>query len=254
MDFMYPWAGLAVGLLMGLTGIGAGSVMTPLLIVVFQTPPTVAVHLSLVYASVTKVFGAWAHVRSGNVDLPLIRRMLVGSVPGVLLGSALVAYGVIAYPERVQGLLRHGIGWALLLAYVTVVTRPWWQGRPAAGWIRAQVARWRLRPVACFGVGLLVGVTSIGSGSMFTPLLAHGTSLPSRRIVGTVLVHALLITAVGAAFHSWITPLHWKALGLILLGSVPGVLLGSRLTLHVPERVLSGLVGGALFIAGLRMV
>lgn len=254
MDWMYPWAGLVVGLLIGLTGIGAGSIMTPLLIVVFGLPPTVAVHLSLVYASVTKVFGAWAHVRAGNVDLPLIRRMAVGSVPGVLLGSALVAYGVVAHPERVQGLLRHGVGWALLLASVTVVTRTWWQRRLAAGWIRAQAARWRLWPFVCFGVGLLVGVTSIGSGSMFTPLLTHGTSLPSRRIVGTVLVHALLITAVGAAFHSWITPFPWEAFSLILIGSIPGVLLGSRLTLHVPEGVLRGLVGGALFIAGLRMV
>ncbi|GBC85033.1 hypothetical protein HRbin11_01474 [bacterium HR11] len=254
MDWMYPWAGLAVGLLMGLTGIGAGSIMTPLLIVVFGLPPTVAVHLSLVYASVTKVFGAWAHVRAGNVDLPLIRRMAVGSVPGVLLGSALVAYGALAHPERVQELLRHGIGWALLLASITVVARSWWQDRSVAVWIRAQAARWWLRPVACFGVGLLVGVTSIGSGSMFTPLLTHGTSLPSRRIVGTVLMHALLITAVGAFFHSRVTLLPWKALGLILIGSIPGVLIGSRLTLHVSERVLRGLVGGALLIAGLRMV
>jgi uncharacterized membrane protein YfcA len=254
MEFLYPWAGLAVGFLMGLTGIGAGSVMTPLLIIVFQMPPTVAVHLSLVYASVTKVFGAWAHMRAGNVDFPLVRRMAIGSIPGVLLGSALVAYGVVAHPERIQALLRHGIGWALLLAAVTVLARPWWQGRPAVGWLRTQAVRWRLGPVVCFGVGLLVGVTSIGSGSMFTPLLVHGTSLPSRRIVGTVLVHALLITAVGAAFHSWITPLHGKALVLILLGSLPGVLLGSRLTLRVPERVLSGLIGGALLMAGLRMV
>ncbi|MCS7311718.1 MAG: sulfite exporter TauE/SafE family protein [Acidobacteria bacterium] len=254
MDWMYSWTGLAVGLLMGLTGIGADSIMTPLLIVVFGLPPTVAVHLSLVYASVTKVFGAWAHTRSGNVDLPLIRRMAVGSVPGVLLGSALVAYGAIAHPERVQGLLRHGIGWALLLASVTIVSRPWWQGRVTAAWIRTQAARWWLWPFVCFGAGMLVGVTSIGSGSMFTPLLAHGTSLPSRRIVGTVLVHALLITAAGAAFHSWVTPLDGRALGLILIGSIPGILLGSRLTLHVPEEVLRGLVGGALLIAGLRMV
>lgn len=254
MDVLYPLAGLVVGLSMGLTGIGAGSIMTPLLIVFFRLPPTVAVHLSLVYASLTKVLGAWAHARSGNVDVRLVRRMLVGSVPGVLCGSGLVAYGVMTHPERVQSMLRHGIGWALLLAAVTMVFRPWWRTWSVMERLRTQAARWGLAPLACFGAGLVVGLTSIGSGSMFTPLLTHGTSLPSRRIVGTVLVHALIITAVGAVLHSWVTPLQWKVVALILLGSVPGVWLGSRLTLYVPERVLSGLVGGALLIAGLRMV
>jgi uncharacterized protein len=258
MNWTDPALGFVVGVLLGTTGTGGGAVMTPLLVLVRGTQPIVAVGTDLVWALVTKLFGAFFYSRSGAVDYALVRPLAWGSLPGCLLGIAVLhaARGRLREAELNAFLLR-AVGLALILVAASLLARMVLKPR---GWRRG----WKpLRPktraaltVATGAVvGLLVALTSVGSGSLVLAVLLvayAGASL--RRIIGVDMLHSVLLGAVAALGQWGMGSVNERLLAGLLLGSIPGIWLGARLGLAIPEKVLRPLLASLLFAVGYKFL
>ncbi len=250
--------GFVVGILVGLTGMGGGSLMTPLLILVLRVSPVVAVGTDLVQMTVTKAFGAWQHHRQGSVDYRLAFRLAVGSVPGALAGV-----GFLALLERrgvaIDAVVSQALGVALLLVAVLLLARMvlgrWRLFGTGAGAEGFSLEKSRALPAISFGVGVLVGVTSVGGGALFVVVLVSMFPVMAmRRVVGTDVFHALMLTSVAGLAHWGAGHVDFILSANILIGSIPGVLIGSRLTAFIPSRGLRAMVIATLFVVGLRML
>ncbi len=255
-DWLLPIYGFVVGVLVGLTGMGGGVLMTPLLMLGLGMPATAAVGTDLAYSTLTKLAGAWQHWRQGTVDGRVVRSMALGSVP-----AALVAVGVVSWLHgsdqgRVDVWLERAIGVMLGVAAVLMLRRV------LAGSGGHQVAldrsgahpTARLVAIGALG-GFLVGLTSIGSGSLIIALLVMTISLRPERLVGTDVAHAFLLVGAAAVAHFVVLREVDVALAAkLLVGSIPGVLLGSRLTLWVPRRPLQVGMAGLLLSTAVTML
>jgi uncharacterized protein len=251
-------AGLAVGILVGLTGMGAGSLMTPILITVFGIPPTTAVGSDLIYAAITKVFGAARHHQLKNVNKELGLWMGAGSVPAAILGVFTLYEILPRIGLDVNSVLLNLIGTILLLVGITVAVRTFitiprlWDASklPTDGPLTRQHKILAL----CIGVvfGFILGLTSVGSGVFFGIALVTLFPLAARRVVGTDLFHAMLVTiAAGVATVAFGTP-NYSVVGSILIGSIPGILIGSHFTNKAPDRALRGIIAVVLAASGLK--
>jgi len=244
------WAlGFGVGVLVGLTGMGGGSVMTPAL-VLLGFRPAVAVGTDLVVWGVTKLLGAVQHLRQGTADWRLALLLATGSVPGALLGALLLPWWE-ALGVRIDDLLQHLLGGVLVVtagALLLGLRRPL---SPSA------LGERRWLPVlllASFLVGLLVAWTSVGSGVLFMALMASTLPLPAVALVGTDLVHASLLTLAAAAAHLGIGDVDLGLAGHLLVGTMPGVVVGSRLSRRLSDERLRSLVGIFMLAVGVRLL
>jgi len=231
--------------------------MTPLLILLLGVRPVVAVGSDLAYAAITKIVGAVQHFRQNTVDLRVVAFLAMGSVPGSMAGVLLITWYKGVAGANVDILVQRALGGSLALAGLVMLLTPLLHQRfPQVG-TEPPLARksGRLITMAIGAlVGTLVGLTSVGSGSLLVPFLFFYYRLRASKIVGTDVFHgALLISAAGLA--------HWNAgnvdLGLVinlLIGSIPGVLIGSRLTLKVPETVLRAFIASLLLLVGVRLI
>jgi uncharacterized protein len=251
-------AGLAVGVLVGLTGMGAGSLMTPVLITVFGIPPSTAVGSDLIYAAITKCFGAARHHQLKNVNRELGLWMASGSVPAAILG-VFTLYEVLPRlnidPDTV---LLDAIGTILVIVAITVAARTFltipklWSADdlPTDG----ELDRNHKILAVCIGVvfGFILGLTSVGSGVFFGLALVTLFPLSARKVVGTDLFHGMMVTlAAGAATILWGTP-NFSVVASILIGSIPGILIGSHFTHRSPDRLLRGAIALVLGASGLK--
>jgi uncharacterized protein len=250
-------AGLAVGLLVGLTGMGAGSLMTPIMITVFGIPAGTAVGTDLVYAAVTKTFGGLRHNQLHNVNRELALWMGAGSVPASILG----VYSLYnLFGDNINSWLPEVIGIALVLVGIAVAIRTFVAVRWA---LNADLLpkdgpltrRHRVMALAVGAVfGFLLGMTSVGSGVFFGMALVTVFPLSARRVVGTDLFHAMLVTiAAGLATWLWGTP-NFGYVGSILVGSIPGILIGSQFTARMHEKALRGSISAVLAASGLKLL
>lgn len=248
MDPLLTLAGLGVGAVVGLTGMGGGALMTPLLVLAFGVPPLAAVSSDLAASAVMKPFGGWVHARRGTVNWRLVRWLCAGSVPSAFAGVLLLR--VIPGDEAVQRSIQYALGAALVLAVIGLVAKAY-AGRHrdgrAASTGAARAIRVRPLPTVLLGAagGLVVGLTSVGSGSLIIViLLALYPALRPNDLVGTDLVQAVPLVAAAAAGHLFFGDLQLPLAGGILLGSVPGVLIGARLSSRAP----AGIVRAALVV------
>jgi uncharacterized membrane protein YfcA len=254
-NLCYPLTGLLAGVLIGLTGMGGGSLMTPLLILLLGIKPTIAVGSDLAYAAVTKVVGAAMHHQQRTVDHGLVWRLAVGSVPGSLVGVACVHALQRHLGEGAQQIIARVLGLMLILVAVSL----FWRCSPRSGrWSIPVVAEPRARWVAAVSAGIvlgfLVGVTSVGSGTLFGVLLLVVFGLPARQMVGTDVFHAAVLTLAAASAHVWAHNVDYGLVGSLLLGSLPGVMIGSKLAVRMPERALRPVLAGVLLLSGLKMI
>ncbi|MFI4939080.1 MAG: sulfite exporter TauE/SafE family protein [Burkholderiales bacterium] len=244
----YAVSGFAVGILVGLTGVGGGSLMTPLLTLLFGIPPTVAVGTDLAFASVTKLAGTFAHRLNGTVHWEVVRRLCLGALPAAGLATlALKHFG--ALDKDIAQIIRYSIACSVMLTVVALLFR----GKMQA-WVRAHPEKQLqgmplvLATVAA-GVllGTLVTVSSIGAGAIGATLLVLlYPQLSPAEIAGTDIAYAVPLTAIAALGHWWLGSINWPLLAMLLLGSVPGITLGSLAARAVPEMVLRGLLATTL--------
>jgi uncharacterized membrane protein YfcA len=232
-------AGFAVGVLVGLTGVGGGALMTPLLISSFGVAPPVAVGTDLLYASITKTAGGWRHHVADHVDWPVVWRLAAGSLPAAALVLAIIAM----LPENSTYVLTHWIRMGLVVALpisgLAIVLYPF-VTRKSPGNDAGDVPP-RTVPTVLFGaaLGLLVTLTSVGAGAIgVTVLAALYPMLPAKRLVGTDIAHAVPLTLLGGLGHFGLGNVDAGLLLALLCGSIPGILIGARLAGLAPEWLL----------------
>ncbi len=233
----YLVLGLVVGLMVGLTSIGAGAIATPVLILLLGVPPLLAVGSSIVTGAAIKAFGAIKHRQRGAVDYILLKRLLWGSIPAVGL-AVLALYWLRGRDLNLADLwVDRSLGVALVVLGLCVLARD-------TRWVR----RWQadeyhpnagLRGVVIGAVvGLLFGLTSIGTGSLLVVLMSIFLALSESRVVGTAIVYGFAISLLASALHIYVGTVHWRLVVLLLAGGIPGVLLGSELAARAPRRFL----------------
>jgi len=260
--------GLLVGTFIGISGVGGSSLMTPLLILLLRIHPVIAVGTDLVYSVPTKILGTAVHGRHDTIDRRLVFGLIIGGLPGALLGLAVAAYARQHFPlESLDTLVRRAVGIALIISAVVLVVgifsrrnvKTGEEGAAAAGadvpaviWNRATQIK-----VAALGlfVGAAVSITSIGSGAITLPALyALLPRLTLRRLVGSDIAFATLLLPIAAIGNFFLGNVDLKLAGNLLIGSLPGVVLGSYLCGLLPEKVLRPAVAGILVFAGTRLV
>ena len=255
MTWQFTLAGLLTGLLVGMTGMGGGSLMTPILIFLFGIPPATAIGTDIAHGAVFKTVGAVQHRRMGNVRARLAGWMLIGSAPMSLLGVWVGVQLTERYGDDAKSVMGQVLGAALLFGAVGLVTK---------SVVRTQAIgkpRWNLSKrdkVAAVLIGVLggfiVGLTSVGSGVFFGLSLLVIFPMRAHRVVGTDIFHAAALLYVAGAAHWAAGNIDFGLLGWLLLGSIPGVLLGGRLTLSIPEQSLRLLLAGVLGLAGIKLL
>jgi uncharacterized protein len=249
--------GLGVGLLVGMTGIGGGSLMTPLLILVFGVKPVTAVGTDLAYAAVTKTVGGYKHWRQKTVDVSLSSWMALGSVPAAVGGVYVLGALERAHGEEFDELLLTLLAAALLLCGGATLARALFLKRMHER-ERERIERCRRHKVAAVALGVFVGfvlgITSAGSGALIAVGLILVFRLVPTRVVGTDVFHAAILLWAAAAAHIGAGNVDFLLAGNILLGSVPGVWLGSHWSVRVPVPVLRTTLGVVLVGSGLGLL
>lgn len=247
-----PLFGFVVGFIVGLTGLGGAVLMTPLLLLGFNLPPALAVGTDLAYSLPTKIVGAVQHARLGNVSWRHVRRLALGSLPAAAAAVWFVAILQQSAAAHSDAWLRKAIGVTLIVACALLAYRAVRPGRPA---VSAETGDGGVGTVLVGAIGgLLVGLTSVGSGSIIMALLVFAAPLAPRYLVGTDVVHAVLLVGVAGAGYAWLGQIDYGVAGAVLLGSLPGVWLGSRLTAKAPRRGLQLVLAVLLLVAGASLV
>jgi uncharacterized membrane protein YfcA len=241
-----------VGILIGLTSMGGAALMTPFLIAAVGVQPLFAVGTDLVYSSITKILGAWVHYRHGKVDVRTACYLASGSIPGSFLGfSSLKLVQRMGMDANVY--LKHALGIMLVLVAATVLFRAFW---PNAG-VSFTIPKQHVRKLTiAWGalVGFGVGMTSVGSGSLTAPFLILLYAESPDRLVATDVFHAAFLVGATALLYGGSGQVEWGLVPLLLAGSLPGVVLGSYLSRHVPALKLRLVLGIVLFATGIRMI
>ena len=257
MDPLVIAFGLGVGILIGLTGIGGGSLMTPLLVLFAGISPVVAIGTDLAYGAITKTLGGWRHWRKGTVDLGVSMWLAVGSMPGALVGVWLLDRLHGAYGESFEPALLASIAVALVIVAVTILGRALFMPKLVARERHAvpQTRRTKITAVVIGAVlGLILGVTSVGSGALIGLALILVFQLTPHRVVGTDVFHAAILLWVAGVAHFASGNVDFALMGTILVGSLPGVLIGTQLIGHVPANALRPALGCVLLASALGIL
>ena len=257
MDWMYTLSGFLVGLIVGVTGVGGGSLMTPLLVLFFGVSPATAVGTDLLYASLTKTLGGWVHGRRGTVDWKVVSMLGLGSLPAAVVTIALLKY--FALDEKsLHSLVTGVLSVALLMTATALLLKDQIKklARRKDGTVYELHHRYLPAATIVTGsvVGALVTVSSIGAGVLGTvALLFLYPRMPAVKVVGTDIVHAVPLTAVAGMGHMALGTVDLVLLGSLLLGSLPGIYIGSHLSAKVPEKILRPILAIMLLVIGIRM-
>ncbi len=254
MDWLAVISGFGVGAIVGLTGVGGGSLMTPLLLTVFKLNPAVAIGTDLWFAAITKTSGSIAHHRHGHVDYKILWLLLAGSIPASIATLALMHFTGLT--KGWASALTFSLGIALLLTAVTVAYKKVWHqlGLKLEKWIPES-----RKPVFTVASGLILGVlvtlSSIGAGAIgATLILLLYPRLEARRLVGTDIAHAVPLTLVAGIGHATMGHVDWSLLVALLVGSIPGIWIGAQLTRKMPDQLVRALLCVALVTAGLKVI
>jgi uncharacterized protein len=255
-NWEYSVTGLGIGLLVGLTGMGGGSLMTPLLILVFDFKPTLAVGTDILHGAVFKTFGALRHRRLGTVHARVTFWMFLGSAPLSLVGVELAEYLERRYGDDVESAGAKVIGAALFLGALGLVAKTFVRRGVQPSDAPFLLAN-RDRAIALLlgaGGGFIVGLTSVGSGTFFALVMLLVFPLTAAKIVGTDIWHAAALLWVAGTSHLLHGNVDLGVMGWLLLGSIPGILVGSQITVRVPDRALRIALATTLGVSGVRLL
>ncbi|MEQ1525262.1 MAG: sulfite exporter TauE/SafE family protein [Gallionella sp.] len=258
MDGMYTLSGFLVGMIVGVTGVGGGSLMTPLLVLVFGVSPATAVGTDLLYASLTKTLGGWVHSRKGSVDWKVTGLLAMGSLPAAVITISLLKF-IALDAKTLKTVVTSVLSVALLATATALLLKDSIKkiARRKDGTVYELHHRYLAAATIATGVvvGTLVTISSVGAGVLGTvALLFLYPRMSAVKVVGTDIVHAVPLTAVAGMGHLALGTVDLVLLGSLLLGSLPGIYVGSHLSSKVPEKVLRPLLAAMLLIIGLKMM
>lgn len=256
MTVSYIVSGFAVGILIGLTGVGGGSLMTPLLTLLFDIHPNIAVGTDLAFAAATKTTGTFIHRFKGTVRWDIVRRLCYGAIPAAIITTLLLKhFGTIA--ENIAQMIRYTIAISVILTIIALLFKSKLQV-----WLHTHTA-YHLKGtkliyatiLSGFLLGTLVTISSIGAGVVgATLLILLYPYLSPAEIAGTDIAYAVPLTAVAAFGHWWLRSIDLVLLSALLLGSIPGITLGSLAARAVPERILRGLLAITLTSVAIKLI
>jgi uncharacterized protein len=253
--WQFTLTGLLIGTLVGMTGMGGGSLMTPVLVILFGVNPTVAIGTDIAHGAIFKTVGAVQHRRMGNVRAQLAGWMLLGSAPMSLVGVWLADWIQDRYGEGIESVMAQVLGGALLFGCAGLLAKTFIRAKEVGDEAFVLTTRDKVAAVLIgFFGGFIVGLTSVGSGVFFGLTLLVIFPLRAHKVVGTDIFHAAALLYVAGIGH-WIAGnVDMSIVGWLLLGSIPGVLIGGHLTLSIPEQPLRLLLATVLGLAGLKLV
>ena len=262
MDLPYIFSGFLVGMLVGVTGVGGGSLMTPLLVFLFGFQPAVAVGTDLLFAAITKTSGVWVHHgKHGSVNWKVVGLLSMGSLP-LAVATIFVIRHLISIGQQTSGLITYALGIALILTACALLVRSYLLRNSERVVDSGDIAAGRfnkLQVPATILVGAVLGVlvtlSSVGAGAMGTiAILFLYPRMSTLRVIGTDLAHAIPLTAVAGIGHWSLGHVDFTLLGSLLIGSVPGIWIGSHLSAKIPEKVLRPILASILLLIGVKFV
>jgi len=256
MELLHTLAGFLVGILVGLTGVGGGALMTPLLVLVFGVPTLTAIGTDLAYAAITKSTGVCCHRQQGSIRWDLVKHLAIGSIPGSLLSLLLLSS--FKTSVEVEHVITIVLGFCLLITATLLLFRDK-LGKlsflPNDNKLENRPKQYRLLNIAGFFIGVLVTLSSIGAGALTAAVIfVLFPNLDSRTLVGTDLTHALPLAVIAGAGHLGLGNVDLTLLGSLLIGSLPGVFIGVRLGRLVPEQILRKVLAWLLIILGMKFI
>ncbi|ADJ28957.1 sulfite exporter TauE/SafE family protein [Nitrosococcus watsonii] len=265
MELGYILAGLVVGFMVGLTGVGGGSLMTPLLIFGFGIPPLAAVGTDLLFAALTKMGGIWAHWRHHTIQWRVVGLLALGSIPSTLIALQILKL-FQARGLQLEGIINTALGTALVLTAVALPMKSWLQrmaARRALPKIMQPAYSLRCNPrfttvstLVMGGVlGFLVTLSSIGAGALgAVVLLFLYPGLRTVQVVATDITHAVPLTAIAGIGHWYLGSVDMALLGNLLLGSLPGIYVASHIGVNIPERTMQTVLATLLMLVGIKFI
>jgi len=253
-DPLYSLSGFAVGALVGMTGVGGGSLMTPVLILLFGVHPATAVGTDLLYAAATKTGGSLVHGFARSIEWHVVRRLATGSVPATIVTLAALSHFNLS-GEAARNLITLVLSVALFATAIVLVF-----GTSIVAAYRARVVELDPQRTATNTVlvgtvlGVLVSISSVGAGAIgVIALIMLYPHLPMAKIVGSDIAHAVPLTLIAGTGHWMMGSVDWHIMGSLLVGSLPGIFVGSYFAVRVPERTLRLVLATTLFVVASRI-
>ena len=253
-DWAYALSGFIVGVLVGLTGVGGGSLMTPLLVLLFGINPATAVGTDLLYAAVTKSGGVLVHGFNRTIEWTIVRRLATGSIPATAL-TLLYLHHIGVNGHAQHSVISTVLGIALVLTATSLIFRRHLLDRLAPIMERMSEPRRAALTVALgLFLGVFVSISSVGAGAIgVTALLILYPRAQLVRIVGADIAHAVPLTLIAGLGHWYLGSVNWAVLGSLLVGSLPGIAIASQLASRAPDKVLRPIMATILAVVGLRL-
>ncbi len=258
MDWPYTVAGFFVGTVVGMTGVGGGALMTPILVLLFGVSPALAVGTDLWFAAISKTAGGIVHQRHGSVDWQVLRRLSLGSLPAAVI--TLIWLHMSGASQLREGLILKTLGVVLLLTAAAIILRTYTRSLGIAIRTQEPLGFQRVQPsltvLAGALLGFLVTLTSVGGGALGIVMLVflYPVRMTAARLVGTDIVHAIPLTIVAGSGYLLMGNVDFSLLGKLLLGSIPGIVVGSLLSPRVPERLLRTAIASILVLVGVKLL
>ncbi|MHA4412067.1 sulfite exporter TauE/SafE family protein [Bacillus cereus] len=246
--------GLIIGGLVGATGIGGAALLTPFLLVL-GISPSVAVGTDLVYNSITKMFGISQHWKQKTINFRLVKYLAMGSVPSAVIAIISLHFLPILHQNR-EGIIKYMLGYVLILAAISIIIKNLFYNEASQNFFQKRTIEQKKSLTIFIGIilGFIVGLTSVGSGSLFAIAMIFLYKLKSPELVGTDITHAFVLVTVASIININLGNVDYILLIQLLIGSIPGVILGSRLSTKIPVKPLQIILAVIICISGLKLI
>lgn len=245
-------AGLVTGFLVGLTGMGGGALMTPFLLTVMKFDPILAVGTDLAFAAITKIVGGLGHHKESKISFKPVLWMATGSIPASILGSQFIL-SQTDNRHLIEEFLPNLLGWTLIIVSIIIIARVFRFFGPKKESEVRYPSPWALIGIGAVG-GVLVGMTSIGGGTVIMALFLLFFSIPLNYLVGLDVMHGALLASISAFSYIFAGQTDWASVGLLLIGSLPGVWLGARTVHRINLLMVRGILGLLVLGAGIQLL